>query len=467
MNRNCLKITTPLAFVILFSGCVGAPIGYGVQANSMKEWQQQQNEQAKKREKEFYKNTMSELNSRERIYKSIFKESSLESINYESVDYNSLIEEPTNSFSEYSKNESIVKYRRSSLYTLMIADTLNEEYYRTKYVFGNSRLSDKFNNHNIGPYQIIGKAGDSNQAQNIENYLNKNQVAKQLIAKWFNRGKDGSFNMNLVARRGEYNASELDIKIALHTVRGKAMLKDAGEELIGNTFVVVYDFENNENNRNIAPFKYSLNSEITIRAYLYRLVWDDYTATVFYNDYWLDKNSLESSRKTAFENSDIFKLKYIGNVVIDEHSNTGIVKHNREVLKKFEKETIDWNDINSNQTDAALKNALNVCLNELERKYEEFWTKFPLYSGNPIAAKVGKKEGLKEGDTFEVLEQILNKDGTTEYQRKGVIKIKKEKDIWNNTAEGDWFGDSSEMEYTIFQGQKGKYHQGMLIRQIN
>lgn len=170
------------------------------------------------------------------------------------------------------------------------------------------------------------------------------------------------------------------------------MLKDAGEELIGNTFVVVYDFENNENNRNIAPFKYSLNSEITIRAYLYRLVWDDYTATVFYNDYWLDKNSLESSRKTAFENSDIFKLKYIGNVVIDEHSNTGIVKHNREVLKKFEKETIDWNDINSNQTDAALKNALNVCLNELERKYEEFRTKFPLYSGNPIAAKVGKKK---------------------------------------------------------------------------
>src|SRR5690606_16068452 len=133
----------------------------------------------------------------------------------------------------------------------------------------------------------------------------------------------------------------------------------------------------------------------------------------------------------------------------------------------LEKETLDWSEVTLDQDEASVKNALSVCLNELERKYEEFRTKFPLYSGNPIAAKVGKKEGLKEGDTFEVLEQILNEDGTTEYQRKGVIKIKNEKDIWNNTAEGDWFGDSSKMEYTIFQGQKGKYHPGMLIRQIN
>ena len=43
--------------------------------------------------------------------------------------------------------------------------------------------------------------------------------------------------------RDRYNASEMDAKVALQTKRGLALLADAGEELIQNTFVLVSDFK--------------------------------------------------------------------------------------------------------------------------------------------------------------------------------------------------------------------------------
>ncbi|RAV29125.1 hypothetical protein [Sinomicrobium soli] len=472
MNTLYLRLLLSGCFSVVVVGCsMGvATISSSGQLTtvSREEFDEQQAEQAKKRGPDMYRQLIPTAH-REIWNTNYFKGSSLENIDRNSIDYNSLTSQHINRLSENPTEGTIdIKYRRSSLYTLMIAD-LSDEYlhYQTRYIFGSSRLPEKFNDHNIGPYQVPGKAGDPGQAEHIGNYLNSNKVAKQLVARWFNRGGDGGFNMNLVARRGEYNASDLNIKVALHSSRGKAMLKDAGEELIGNTFVVVYDFENINNDRKVALFRYSLKSSITTRAYLYRLVWNDAVAAVFYNDYWMDKNDIDPSRKAAFDASDIFKLEYIGSVVVDENSNTGIVKHSKEQLKILEKETLDWNEVSLIQDDAVIKKALNVCLNELERKYEEFRTKFPLFSGDPIAAKVGTKEGIKAGDRFEVLEQLLHEDGATGYRRVGIIKVAEEEDIWNNTTQGDWFGESSESEYTIFQGAKGKYESGMLIRQID
>ncbi len=138
-----------------------------------------------------------------------------------------------------------LKYRRSSLYTMMLDDNRRERYRVIKDAFGNAVLSEKFNDHNIGPYLIPahGMSGEKDQTKLIEQYLNNKGVARDLVAKWFNRDANGNFNMDLIAERGQYNASEIDVKVAQSSVRGKAMLADAGRELIGNTFVIVYDYK--------------------------------------------------------------------------------------------------------------------------------------------------------------------------------------------------------------------------------
>ena len=113
----------------------------------------------------------------------------------------------------------------------------------------------------------------------------------------------------------------------------------------------------------------------------------------------------------------------------------------------------------------ATKKASDAVIAKLQRSYEVFRTKTPLLSGDPISAKIGLKEGLEKGDKFEVLEQIINDEGKTEYKRLGVIKVENGL-IWDNRYMAD-AENTSELEYTTFKGSKNKYFSGMLIRQIN
>ena len=47
--------------------------------------------------------------------------------------------------------------------------------------------------------------------------------------------------MELIKERGVYNASASDWELAFKSQRGKALLEDAGEQLIGNTYLVMND----------------------------------------------------------------------------------------------------------------------------------------------------------------------------------------------------------------------------------
>src|SRR5690606_39581498 len=64
------------------------------------------------------------------------------------------------------------------------------------------------------------------QQQAITDFLTTNDVAKFMVAKWFNRSEEGGFNMNLISERGHYNATDLDVKIARNSERGTALIAD-------------------------------------------------------------------------------------------------------------------------------------------------------------------------------------------------------------------------------------------------
>ncbi|WP_417199393.1 hypothetical protein [Bizionia sp.] len=390
------------------------------------------------------------------------------------------------SFSQTETNDLI--YRRSSLYTLMVSDK-NQDYAEIiENAFVNYPIPEKFNSH-ISNKRTIPKIVNGSvskkelhdlQLQGITDFLNSNDIAKSMIAKWFNRSERGGFNMELISERGYYNASDLDVKIANQTERGNALIADAGEELLNNTFVVINNFKYT-NKEKVAKKTNSILSAVSSIAaesgaadvsaiadvtsegvdilgkgyviktdsYLYKLVWNDEVATIFYNDLWTEDENLDLDRVKAFDNSNIFSLEYIGmeSAWADLQSTKYTTKSGEELI-----------------TIASLK-ASDAVIAKLQRSYEVFRTKTPLLSGDPITAKIGLKEGLEKGDKYEVLEQVLNKNGKTEYKRQGVIKVDKSF-IWDNrfmaTEENE-----SELEYTTFKGSKNKYYSGMLIRQIN
>ncbi len=402
-------------------------------------------------------------------------------------------------FSQQNTNTIDIKYKRSSLYTLMVSNDTIEHSSTIQNAFSATPIPEKFNDHIITirsipiitdslptkkpkkglMSQLSGQKKELKAKQQvaISNYLNKESIAKAMVAKWFNRSDNGGFNMNLIAERGYYNATDLDVKIANNTERGSALLADAGEELINNTFVVVNSFKhtNKEEVASKAKGLLSMVSSVTgnkdlalvadaaslgadvmgkgyiikTTAYLYKLVWNEEIAATFYNDFWTEDGAIDLEKKKAFEETDIFKLELVGTETswADVQSTVFSKKSNEDLISI-----------------ATVRAADNVVA-KLQRKYEVFRTKSPLLSGDPIAAKIGLKEGLEKGDKYEVLEQVINKKGITEYKRLGVIKVDK-KHIWDNRHLADE-ENSSSFEYTTFTGAKNKYFSGMLIRQIN
>lgn len=376
-------------------------------------------------------------------------------------------------------------YRRSSLYPLMIDEPSREHADVIYKTFVGSPIPDKFNDH-ILESRTIKNGLPSNvnlpkeeryktQQKNIEKYLKENDVAKKMVAKWFNRNNSGFFNMKLIAHRGSYNATEMDVELAKKSKRGTALLADAGEELIKNTFIVVNDFDyvNKEEVANKAKKGIEFLKEVAERtdintekventlttfgkgyvirtiSYLYQLEWNDSIAAVFYEEYWL--NESDEARKKAFENSDIFHFKLVG----------------REVAWADLQATIYTQRSSEELISIATIRAVDAVIAKLQRKYEVFRTKTPLYSGNPLAAKIGMKEGLEKGDKYEVLEQIMDKTGRTSYKRRGIIKVDKSQ-IWDNRhmAGEDPNNTADDFKYTLFKGGKN-FYKGMLIRQIN
>jgi hypothetical protein len=412
-----------------------------------------------------------------------------------------------------------VKYRRSSLHTMLVESDKFPQKETIIKAFYNAPFPDKYNNHVIGEksfdpaqyplnaeekaliYKPQSKAGaiasnavdakvDSASRElsvKIKKYLDQNKVANKLVAKWFNRKEDGSFDMALIGERGSYNATDMEANIAKGAARGTAALADAGIELIGNTFVVVskFNFVSNEitaaivrDAAKIAASQLSIPAlqtaankaadeayekakegySVWTTSYLYKLVWNDSIEAVFYNDLWVDKSNIDPKKKEAFDNTNLFTLEFVG----DENA-TGLVLYSAKE-KRTEEQVIEVATIRS----------IDAVYSKLQKKYDVFKPKIPLFTGTPaITAKIGMKEGLEGDEKFEVLEQTLDpKTGLTSYVSKGFITVDKDL-IWDNrfnageepVVEGATGPDPKvALGFTTFKGGK-KFYPGLLIKQ--
>ncbi len=302
-----------------------------------------------------------------------------------------------------------------------------------------------------------------------------NGIAKQLVDNWFIDG-DTIFSMKKVQERGLYAASALDVETAKNSARGMAMLEDAGEELIGNTFVVVSRYRYMSKDELVAEInaiaqtaanlagggyaslgasaatiaiKASLGAGYYVKttSYLFKLRWNPEMASTFYSELW--------NNREAYDDSELFSLQYIGSESAWANVKAGIF------TSKPESELIR----------IATVNASDAAIAKLAKNNDVFKTKTPLIiDGDGIYAKIGLKEGLEAGDRFEVLERIQDeKTGKTVYNKKGEVKVSKGH-IWDNRYMADeelrLTGKEQDFDMTRFDGSVKGLYSGMLLRQI-
>ena len=386
-------------------------------------------------------------------------------------------------------------YRRSSIYSILVTDTEQKFSKEIQEEFLKIPVPDKYNDMNLS-VRVLGtnagiasanalstshllggdklamaveKAVGGGLNGHILNFLETNKVGGRLVAKWFNRDFcTGRCDMERVKAWGLYNASEFDKELAAKSARGMAMLEDAGEDLIGNTFVLVNEInyiDKSERSKNWGAALSVLGSiaeaytgidylseagtltgamittikgfRVKIRTRLYQLEWNDSTAMDFYRNYYQAYDDEAGAGKFDAAKGK-YTLKYIGDVTSSGQKSSFL-------------------GISEERPDLMIRKA---CQRALDENVADV-------SVEPdIKVQIGLKEGISEDSKFEVLE-AQEKDGRVVYKRVGTVRPVKGK-IWDNR-----FMAAEEMAYgadfgaTTFKKESGgDFYPGLLIRQI-
>lgn len=392
------------------------------------------------------------------------------------------------SYNGYAQNNKEVdEYRRSSIYTILINHKEQKFATEIKDAFVSLPVPDKYNDHNLSVKVLTmsGKLKDAkseDENKEITEFLNNNKVASRLVGKWFNRDLfTGECNSDLVKERGLYDANTYDVIMAEKSARSMALLQDSGEDLIGNTFVLVNDIRYVDKEKtgkaiggvlrilgaiasaasgvdvtdltdNLGSMMETLKGfKVKVNTFLYQLVWDEETMMDFYTTMY--SNGPDNEKVKVFENRrGDFKLKYVGKV----ESKGGDVSFMGVNL-----------DEPINMVRKACQRALDENIADLQQEFEAFRTNSPLISVEPLKAHVGLKENVTAGSRFEVLQAIEDETGKRTYKRVGVITPEKDQ-IWDNRymALEEGAANASIGATTFKKVSGGPFYQGMLIREI-
>lgn len=391
----------------------------------------------------------------------------------------------------YGENEV---YRRSSLCIIMLTHRGKEYASEMESVFKSMVLPLRYNRHDID-VKVISVDKDQSESS-IRNMLSDKEIAKKIVAKWFNRNQySGTMDMELIWERGGYNASYEDVKRAQSTSRGVQMLTDEGVELLQNTFVLVCDMDyyNRENTgkglaiagailsvglgaygdvqasrgkKEAAGAAYAGSAlagmgsavasdiggfSVSMDAYLYRLEWSDKSWASICNEYWVDPstdNTTRQARRNKFDtDKKVFQLDYIGKY--HEKSGKTVFKSNSEL-------TTVIRDVCAKTIQKGMK--------ELAKSYPIFRPRAPFYfDDNTLFCRIGTKEDVTSGCKCEIVEPV-KKNGVFTYN---VVGTAIPFNVWNNqNIRFDQYFDPS-MKGTPFRLQecKGDVHRpGLLIR---
>lgn len=382
----------------------------------------------------------------------------------------------------YAQKDSLMMdYRRSSLYSLLINHDDQKFAKEISDVFLQIPTPDKYNNHNLS-VRVVSMDKKLKDTEVVDQFIESNHIASRLVSRWFNRDPfTGVCDVELVKERGLYDANIFDKELAARSKRGIAMLEDAGEDLIGNTFLVVNDITYIDREKtgkaismgfralgmladaymgtdNFTDIGNSMGDmmetlkgfKVNVNTHLYQLVWDEETSMAFYSEYYTSVP--DEAKKAAFDgNRGKFRLKYIGSQK-SSGKNVSFIGVNLDIPEQMIRK--------------ACQRAIDENIASLQKNFEAFKVKTPLVSVEPLRADIGMKEGITEDSRFEVLEAVM-KDNKLEYKKVGEIKPVAGMIRDNRYMAVEEGAAGSELKYTTFKRVSGHdFYPGMLIREI-
>ncbi len=410
--------------------------------------------------------------------------------------------------------QETLNYRRNSLSMMLVYHPEDEFGLEIFKAFDSLPVPDKYDDHTIEGARVIDNSSvwgvqrkDSGyykatyghqltaaelkaNAMYTENLLNQAGMAKKMVAKWFGfHGKtisDATFNTELIQQRGQYNANDIDVEVALQTTRGLISLSDAGEELLNNTFILVNDITYVTAEQEAAAAKVAMGVigglfdaltggnagrdmanlggqiadsftgfKVKTHSYLFQLEWNDSIAATFYQFHYTA--TPDSAKVQAFlDDHTTYRVKYVAHEYEFDKKSVLKGQYSRtELVRTICARSMDKNIV------------------ALGKQYEDFKVKTPVYQVldngrgkiEGYAAKIGMKEGVAETSKFQVVQRIFDTEtGKTTYKYVATVKPKKGA-IWDNRYNAVLEqADGATLPYTTFtKVSGGEILPGMLL----
>lgn len=322
--------------------------------------------------------------------------------------------------------------------------------------FGQINQSDKFFNNPLStPVLRFSNVRHSDtrviHEHQILASLKEGNYAREIISFWYNRTEDGLMDMELIHERGMMNATVEEVMRNQVTTRGNWALMDYGNRLIEKSYIIVMDF------RELARVDTETYSGFSgnVRTSLFRINLSEDERGQIYDAWVLPEDSQDeaAAKRALFDEIDP-EIEYITSV------STIANAHN------YKEHTL-LGRITAERSDEALiaslvQRAYDQTLTELERRYDDFNVITPLHSTRPLAARIGKKEGLSVDQRFFVYEHRYN-PSTQEIveHKRGVIRAGR--DITDNRD----IASADMVPSRFYQVSGRRLHEGYILQQRN
>lgn len=289
--------------------------------------------------------------------------------------------------------------------------------------------------------------------------LQESKIPNQILAKWFDRKKDGSFGVSTLSERGVYNATDNAVLVANASKRGTAGLKDMGMGLIDNSYIMVLDVaqlmsmsEMYELDSVPADQRTMNGFRAKINTYVYKLDFSEAVASNFFENLWISSDSDNKNTKAQLFDNTQFPIKPI-EVFSSELAATQLNPGQKYAPKeqRSPKQLLL----------SLLETSLSQSILKLEQKEDAFRVKAMIFDVKPIAVKIGRKEGLKFDQRYFVYENRQDRRGNVYSKRRGVIRSMSVADN-RKLADG-----STETSYFYQVAGRKIDNMGMFIEQKN
>ncbi len=279
----------------------------------------------------------------------------------------------------------------------------------------------------------------------IEQAVQQQKIANKILSNIL-LDENGKINFDkTIFKRGEYNATDKDAIQAAASNKGKSkILTDAITNVLNNIYLVV----NQTGAITNATSKDVTTYSVPFKSYLLQVDLASLLSTLeFYDKFPLDKNITKELNDYKFS----IKLLSVSNG-IGSTTDQDIELNGLKVVKKPKTEQQIYVDLATSTVDQGIIDHAN--------NYEALKVKTPVFSTGPITAKIGKKEGLRIDDRFEVFENRMSeKTGEKSATRMGYVRVGK---VGDNESVAD--GNSEVSKF--YKAPARRVEKNMILKEI-